>query len=322
MTVTFDPPSRVLRWRPGVLAWVLWTLAMLGAPTLFWFQRLLRQAGRSDLAGWGAEDAPFVLAVVSAVTVGAVVASRRPRHPVGWLMLALGLSVVADGVCEAYASYGILVRPGALPAARWAAVYFDASWLAFTTLIGFILLLTPTGSLPSPRWRWWARVAVVAPLVAATLESGTLEAPFTSVAPPITLHAFPLQVIGFLGSIITNLAVLVAAASLVTRFRRARGVERQQLRWVAFAAALAAVAVTVILVGWAAGAEAVWGWATGVYVIILPLAIGAAVLRYRLYDVNRIISRVLAYGLLTVLLGFGYAGIVLTSASSWAAARA
>jgi hypothetical protein len=100
----------------------------------------------------------------------------------------------------------------------------------------------------------------------------------------------------------------------VVRFRRARGVERQQLRWVALAAALAGVAVALILVSWAiwgAQAQALWGWATGSYVAILPLATGAAILRYRLYDLDRIISRTLAYGLLTVLLGLGYTGVVL-----------
>lgn len=309
--MTSDPPSRALRWRPGVLAWALWTLTMLGIPAVVWFQHLLRQTGWPGLSEWGADDSVYVLAAVSAGTVGAVVASRRPRHAVGWLMLALGLSAMASGVCEAYASYGVLARPGALPAARWAAVYYDASWVAFTAFVSFILLLTPTGSLPSPRWRWWAGIAVIAPLAAGILEAGTLEGPFASVPPPIATRAPPFQLIGFLSFVITILALLVAAASLAIRFRHARGIERQQLRWVTFAAVLAAVAAAAILVGWAVAAEAVWDWATGAYLIVLPLAVGAAVLRYRLYDIDRIISRVLAYGLLTVLLGFGYAGIVL-----------
>jgi hypothetical protein len=108
--------------------------------------------------------------------------------------------------------------------------------------------------------------------------------------------------------------VLVAAGSLVVRFRRARGVERLQLRWVAFAAALAGLAVAIILVSWATvgqAAQPFWGWATGTYVAILPLATGAAILRYRLYDLDRIISRTLAYAALTVLLGLGYAAVVL-----------
>ena len=104
---------------------------------------------------------------------------------------------------------------------------------------------------------------------------------------------------------------MVAAGSLVVRFRRAQGVERQQLRWVALAAALVSLAAMVILAALAVGTPVLIGWVAGICVATLPLAIGAAILRYRLYDLDRIISRALAYGLLTVLLGGGYAGVVL-----------
>jgi hypothetical protein len=105
--------------------------------------------------------------------------------------------------------------------------------------------------------------------------------------------------------------VVVAAGSLVVRLRRARGTERQQLRWVALAAALVSGAAVVVVAGVVAGAAALVSWVAGICVAILPLAIGAAVLRYRLYDLDRIISRTLTYGLLTVLLGGAYAGVVL-----------
>jgi hypothetical protein len=104
---------------------------------------------------------------------------------------------------------------------------------------------------------------------------------------------------------------MVAAGSLVVRFRRARGVERQQLRWVAWAAALVALTAITALASAALGLSEVLDWAAGVCVALLPLATGAAILRYRLYDLDRIVSRTLAYGLLTVLLGGGYAGVVL-----------
>ena len=105
--------------------------------------------------------------------------------------------------------------------------------------------------------------------------------------------------------------MVVCAGSLVVRFRRARGTERQQLRWVAVAAALLVVAAGVALVGLAVGATEVVTWALSVWVAGLPVAIGAAVLRYRLYDLDRIVSRTLAYGLLTLLLGGAYAVLVL-----------
>jgi hypothetical protein len=111
---------------------------------------------------------------------------------------------------------------------------------------------------------------------------------------------------------VTNLAVVVGAGSLVVRFRRAHGTERQQLQWVALAAALTMLGSLAILTAFAVGASpALLGWVAGIYVAILPLALGAAILRYRLYDLDRIISRALAYGLLTVLLGGGYAMVVL-----------
>jgi hypothetical protein len=110
---------------------------------------------------------------------------------------------------------------------------------------------------------------------------------------------------------ITVLAVLAATGSLVLRFRRARGAERQQLRWVALAAGLSAVAAVAVIPAVTIGNPDLIGWAAAVCVAILPPAIGAAILRYRLYDLDRIISRTLAYGLLTLLLGGAYAGLVL-----------
>jgi hypothetical protein len=106
-------------------------------------------------------------------------------------------------------------------------------------------------------------------------------------------------------------AVVVGALSLVVRFRRARGTERQQLGWVALAAALMMLAVPVVLVAVALGGPILVDWVAAVWVVVLPVAVGAAVLRYRLYDLDRIISRTVAYGLLTLLLGGGYALVVL-----------
>jgi hypothetical protein len=258
-----------------------------------------------------------VLAAVSGATVGAVLASRRPRHPVGWLLLALGLSLNASGVAEAYADYGLLARPGALPAARSVALYLPATVVTALTCLGFVLLLTPTGSLPSPRWRWWAWIAAAAPaisLLAITLAPRPFDQPYQATENPLDLRGLSgaLLVTYQLAFAVTNLAVVVGAASLVVRFRRARGVERQQLRWVALAAALALLGSVVVLAAVAMGTSpTLLGWVAGIYFAVLPVAIGAAVLRYRLYDLDRIIRRTLAYGLLTVLLGGGYAGVVL-----------
>src|SRR6266568_1088016 len=255
--------ARPRRWS-GVLAWALWALAMLGLAVAAWLDYLQRQAGSPETA-WLLQpgSVPLGVAAVSAATVGALVGSRRPAHPVGWLLLGLGLLVVANVVASGYVNYGLLARPGALPAAGYLAGITNGIQVLWLACGGFVLLLTPTGSLPSPRWRWLARVAVAAP------------------------------------------------GSLVVRFRRARGVERQQLRWLAVAAALGAVALLVAVAGVVlAKPSAVLG-ALGTCVALLPLATGAAILRYRLYDLDRIVSRTLAYSLLTVLLGGSYAGVVL-----------
>jgi hypothetical protein len=255
-----------------------------------------------------------VLATVSAVTVGAVLAGRRPRHPVGWLLLGFALSVVAAGVARGYAGYGLLARPGSLPAADWVAVYDQHGGFPTAACLGFILLLTPTGSPPGPRWRWWAWATAAAALVAMVAWAPQpFTKPYPSVANPLAVPGLAEALLGpaWVALAVTVLAVPVGAGSLVVRFRRARGVERQQLRWLALAAALVAAGALAIAVLLVAGVEAPLGWVYGVCLALLPLATGAAVLRYRLYDLDRIISRTLAYGLLTLLLGAGYAAMVL-----------
>jgi hypothetical protein len=314
------PATRVARprWWPGVAAWALWALTMLGIAVVPWLDHLSRQAGRPDLAQFtlNATLVGPVLACVSAATVGAVLASRRPRHPVGWLLLVSGLSIGWAGVPPAYAAYGLLARPGALPAAHAVARYYPITVITAQTALSFVLLLTPTGSLPSPRWRWWARVTLAAAvilLVGMALANGPLDVRYQVLGGPFDPRGQGgvLLVVNQLALAVTTLAVVVGSGSLVVRFRRAQGVERQQLRWVAWAATLALLGAVVALGGLAVGATAVVTWAISTSLAVLPLAIGAAILRYRLYDLDRIISRTLGYGLLTVLLGGGYAAVVL-----------
>jgi hypothetical protein len=292
---------------------------MLGIAAVPWFDHLLRQAGRADQVQLDASAGSWLLAIVTASTVGAVLATRRPRQPVGWLLLGLGVSIGLSGFVDGYAPYGLLARPGSLPAARWAAIYSPGLTVAGIACVGFVLLLTPTGSLPSPRWRWWARVAAAAPvafLVALTLEPQPLEPAYRSVANPLGLRALelPIAMVDVVASGVAVVAAVVGALSLVVRFRRARGTERQQLRWVALAAVLASLAILVALAGMAVGSEVLITWGVGTSFAILPLGVGAAVARYRLYDLDRIVSRTLAYGLLTVVLGAVYAGVVVLPA--------
>jgi hypothetical protein len=292
-------------------------LVMLRLAVVSWMDQLLRQAGRADLAAWvpGTIVGP-VVAVLSATTVGAVLASRRPRHPVGWLLLGFALSLTASGVISSYVTYGLLARPGALPAAHVVARYYPVTGAVALGLLSLVLLLTPTGSLPSARWRWWAVITAATPVAlvfVVPVVPGRLDPQLLVASSPFSDRALGgvVLVVTRVALVVTALAVVVAAGSLVLRFRRAQGVERQQLRWVALGAALMVLAVPVVLAPVALESPILVEWAPPVWVVVLPVAVGAAILRYRLYDLDRIISRTVAYGLLTLLLGGGYALVVL-----------
>ena len=312
-------PGRPPRWTAG-LAWALWLAGLLCLAAVPWLDELLRQAGRADLVQFTFPGVAIpVLAMVSSATVGAVVAARRPAHPVGWLLLGITLSLTATAATAQYFVYGLLVRPGALPAARYAVLYQPATTFTALTLIGFVLLLTPTGSLPSPRWRWPARVMAATPAVlvlVVTLVGGPVDPRYQALGGPFDLRGLDgvLLAANRTALAVTVVGLVAAAVSLVGRFRHARGVERLQLRWVALAALLVGLGAVGVLFSLAVGgsaAEALFGLAVGCCLVVPPVATGAAVLRYRLYDLDRIVSRTLAYGLLTLLLGGGYAVVVL-----------
>jgi hypothetical protein len=305
---------------PAALASALWALALVGLAATIWLDRLLIEAGLPELATVLSQgNLTSVVAGVSAVTVGAVVASRRPGHRVGWLLVALGLSLMAFGFAFSYTRYGLVARPGALPAADYLAGFANAGVILYLSLAGWILLLSPTGRLPSPRWRWWARVQVAAVVVAffsSALHPTPLYPEYPEIGNPLGVAALadgPLTAAFPVGALLILAGLPVGAVSLLLRFRNARGLERLQLRWLAVGAALAAVALVVSLTALVVEASdgVVLQAALGVCVMVLPLATGAAILRYRLYDLDRIVSRTLAYGLLTMLLGAGYAAVVL-----------
>jgi hypothetical protein len=302
------------RWWPAGLVWVLWALTILGLAVLVWLDQFLRQAARPELVVLIPTAIPPVFGAASTATVGAVLASRRPRHPVGWLLVGFGLSLSAAGVALAYNNYG--VAHADVPAAGLVGLYVPATIVTAIVWNGFVLLLTPTGALPSPRWRWWAGITVATPaalLLVVTLFARRGDRPAQALSSPLDLHALDggLLVAYQAAFAVTIGALVVATASLVGRFRRARGIERQQLRWVAFGTVLVALLGVVHLTAFALGAYALAPLAGGLNPPILSAAIGAAILRYRLYDLDRIISRTLAYGLLTLLLAGGYAVVAL-----------
>jgi hypothetical protein len=232
-------------------------LAMLGLAAVPWLDRLLRQAGRADLVQLTPGTIWPALALVSGATVGAVLASRRPRHPVGWLLLALALSLIATAAAAQYLTWGLLVRPGTLPAARSVALYYPAIGFTALTLIGFLLLL-----------------------VVVTLAGGPLDPRYQALGGPFDLrgHGGVLLAANQLALAVTTLAVMVAAGSLVGRFDHARGVERLQLRWVVLAAVLVALGGVVVLAALALGvpgATTLLSGAVGICLAALPVATGA-----------------------------------------------
>ena len=296
------------------LAWALAGLTMLTLVPAFWLGGLLWSTGREPRPS-NATLGAIVLVTVSAAAVGALVASRRPRHPVGWLLLGVGLGLVVSLLVQAYVDYGLLARPGSLPGARYLAGFAYSTVPIWLSCAGFVLLLTPTGRLPSPRWRWWARLAAAAPVVTvlgSVVQPDPLAPDYYGNPLAVPALARVLVVPAVAGVVAVMVSLLVGALSLVVRFRRARGVERLQLRWLAYAAALAAGLLLVALfAGFLLAKDEVVFVSLALGVALLPLATGAAILQYRLFDLDRIISRTLAYGLLTVLLGLGYAAVVL-----------
>jgi len=288
-----------------VLAWGLLGVELLLLAALLWVDQLLRASGRPDIGGLDPFAIPPTVAALTAGVVGAVLASRRPRNPVGWLLLAMGLVMGVSGAAVGYIPYGLVVRPGAVPAADLVARLYPVTISAVLVLVGLVLLLTPTGSPPSARWRWWARAAAAAAAVtlgAALIAPGSLDPLAQYDAGPLDpgVYGGPLRAANQLALLVGLLTILAGAGSLVVRFRHARGIERRQLQWVALAAALTGPSMLAAAILITAGQVNAGAWVSVVGVVFLPLATGAAILRYRLYDLDRIISRTLAYGLLTL----------------------
>jgi hypothetical protein len=236
--------------------------------------------------------------------IGAIIGSRLPNHPIGWICCAIGLIAAVDHFTGEYAVYALLAQPHTLPGGKamlWLQGWF---WMLFIGLIVFLLLLFPTGRLPSRRWRPFAWVSV------AMISGGVIWS--SIISPDVGFNAPPSPV---------QLSVLllggVAAASLVVGRRGARGVERQQIKWLLYVGPLFFIAAG-LHVGfyyfWLT--ERSWGlWASYLLVAVGglsgPMAIGIAILRYRLYEIDLIINRTLVYGSLTaILVALYFVGIV------------
>jgi hypothetical protein len=261
------------------------------------------------------QDSSLLLAFAAFMAVGAVIVAHRPGNAVGWIFSAIGLLTATGVVAAEYAAYVARTRPGSAPGVVLAAWY--NSWWWYPTLalvLVFTPLLFPTGRLLSARWRPVAAVAAVgtATIIALSALQPTFQDEDHPIRNPIGLAGIPDPEAGALGAVLFGLLLLCSVAavlSVVLRFRRSRGVERQQLKWFTYAAALmgAFLLLSDYLFPQSGVVEVLYGLA----VALVPVAAGVAVLRYRLYDIDRLVNRTLVYGALTALLGAVYAGAVL-----------
>jgi hypothetical protein len=263
-------------------------------------------------------QAGFYLALTLAFTafmvVGAVIVAHRPSNAIGWLFSAIGLLTATGTLAVDYAEYAYVTRPGSLPGAI-VAIWYQWWWLPlFALILVFTPLLFPTGRLLSARWRPVAAAATVATALIAV--GGALEPTLKlqhedyTVDNPIGITVVPDEEAGLLGGVLFGVLVCCAVAalvSLVLRFRHSRGVERQQLKWFTYAVALAILFQAVTPAPEGMLRDVLFG----LIIAFIPVAAGLAILRYRLYEIDRLINRTLVYGLLTALLAGVYAVMVL-----------
>jgi hypothetical protein len=306
------------------VGWLAWALAVALAAADLALLIMTRTtpiprggAPRMLNAGWA------LLLLVIFATMGALILARRPTNLIGWSFLIAGLGLAIQAFATEYAIYTLRTDPGVLPGGRWVAWLRWLSFPAVTSALAALLLLFPTGRLVSPRWRpvAWLVIGWIS-LISIT----NIFAPFESYLPetPVRLTggaARAVDTAGLVGWLLNGLVVPAAVACLIVRFRRSRGEERQQLKWLAYAGtmlaagALAAPLLALLdqagVVRVAPSLRTLVAGLAGLGLTGLPVAAGLAILKYRLYDIDRLINRTLVYGLLTVILGMTYAGAVL-----------
>jgi hypothetical protein len=278
----------------------------------------------TGVAAFTAAELVVYLAFLAWVAVGTVIVTRQPGNRVGWILCAAGTVVLLSGFAAEYAVSALLGGWSTLPAGR--ALAWVASW---TTVLGlglffYLLLLFPDGHLPSPRWRWVAWLygaGMAAGIVALALRPGVFAPSLRDLGPirnplGLTAAAPVLGLVDAISRLIVTVLYLAAVGSLLVRLRRSRGIERQQLKWVAYAGGM--LIGFLLLVNLLEGRRVPLAVQLAVEigffvlgVLGVPTAVAVAILRYRLYDIDRLINRTLVYGLLTALLGGVYAGAVL-----------
>ena len=309
-------------------SWLAWSLAAL-CVVLFLVAVVLHMATlpvrHPSSWGTGGKSTPFwaILPFLPFPIVGALIASRRPGNPIGWICLAAGITWMLGMVSGSYVLYGLrMANPGSVPYP--AAVGSLSEYLPPTAILlgTFLILLFPDGRLPSSRWRpvaWLCGAVIATNLVVGILVSGPLSE-VRNVRNPFGLEgqrwlADANETIGLL----FPLCLLASASSVLLRYLRAGEEVREQIKWLAFAASVVALGVSGVVIH---GTFFSSGAAGSTYPLLgnlledsitlsfggVPVAIGFAVLKYRLYDIDILINRTLVYGSLTIMLATVYLG--------------
>jgi len=299
----------------GAISWVVFPLVVVLTLGGIYLSVLNRAVDEPGAAGVVVSTLPDLVAL-GLLALGLLVAHGRPANPVGWIIAGTVVTAGLTDFVESYAVYALYTDPGSLPGGE------TMAWLSNWTFIpvlfaapAMLFLLFPDGKLVSHRWRpvfWIVILTTLAAMTSAIFQPVLNDPPFEGVvnplgfAPPQALLA-PLSYIGWPGM---AASFLVAALAMILRLRRSRGVERQQLKWLAAAAAVLPFASVSGVVLYYLGYESIAGFLAIFSIFPIFLAAGYAILRYRLYDIDLIINRTLVYGSLTATLVAGYVGTV------------
>src|ERR671916_3516827 len=294
-------------------AWLAWSLAGLSV-AMFLASVVVYVLVRSSQEGPGTSGALSELLIyvpfLAFPIVGSLIASRHPRNPVGWICLAVGLFWTLTFLEDSISGFG--------PDSVTMDALTQADWVPPIGLLGiYLILLFPDGKLPSRRWRplaWFSGVVMVLASLGITFAPGPLEG-HPGVRNPFGLEGAPWLTTAVIVILpLLPLCMLASALSLVMRYRHSRGEEREQIKWIAFAASFVGLLYLIAMVcafifpsgAWFQAGSPLWldllGYAALISFTLVPVAIGFAVLRYRLYDIDIIINRTLVYGALTAVL--------------------
>ncbi len=296
--------ARRLAWSVGIVSIVL----LLASLALLFIDR------GSDLpdnvATWSASDVLDMLVSLGVPVLGIVIVSKRPRNAIGWVFIVAGIALALTSIGQTYAVHALRADPGTLPAGRALAWMSNVLWPIPIVALIVLFLLFPTGHLPSPRWRpvvWLAGVTYVAlTLAALTLATAGWSHPFGSIEAAAGSAGDVARVALLIAVLAEIAALLLSVASLVVRFRRSTGVERLQLKWFVSAAAVAAVTFSL---GFFVD-SAVVSVIASISLLSLWVAIGIAMLKHNLYDIDVIINKTITYGALAAFITAIYVVVV------------